>query len=41
MIKKVHIRNFKALHDVAFTCTLMNLFIGDTKTGKHTQPRYR
>lgn len=40
MIKKVHIRNFKTLREVAFPCTRMNLFIGDTNTGKTTQPRY-
>jgi hypothetical protein len=34
MIKKVHIKNFKTLKDLAFPCTRMNLFIGDTSTGK-------
>ncbi|MBK9274962.1 MAG: AAA family ATPase [Flavobacteriales bacterium] len=34
MIKKVHIRNFKTLKDLAFPCTRMNVFIGDTSTGK-------
>ena len=34
MIKKVHIKNFKTLKDLAFPCTRMNLFIGDTNTGK-------
>lgn len=34
MIQKVHIKNFKTLKDLRFTCTRMNLFIGDTSTGK-------
>ncbi|MBL0128029.1 MAG: AAA family ATPase [Flavobacteriales bacterium] len=34
MIKKVHIKNFKTLKDLAFPCTRMNLFIGDTNAGK-------
>ncbi|MFZ1693857.1 MAG: hypothetical protein WAT74_11710 [Flavobacteriales bacterium] len=38
MIKKVHIRNFKTLRDVAFPCTRMKLFIGADLTGK---PEFR
>ena len=34
MIEKVHIQNFKTLKDLTFPCTRMNLFIGDTSTGK-------
>lgn len=34
MIEKVHIQNFKTLKDLTFPCTRMNLFIGDTNTGK-------
>ncbi len=34
MIEKVHIQNFKTLKDLTFSCTRMNLFIGDTSTGK-------
>ena len=34
MIDKVHIQNFKTLKDLSFPCTRMNLFIGDTSTGK-------
>lgn len=34
MIQKVHIQNFKTLKDLSFPCTRMNLFIGDTSTGK-------
>lgn len=34
MIKKVRIQNFKTLKDLSFPCTRMNLFIGDTSTGK-------
>lgn len=34
MIEKVHIQNFKTLKDLSFPCTRMNLFIGDTSTGK-------
>lgn len=34
MIPRVHIRNFKTLKDVKFKCERMNLFIGDTNTGK-------
>ncbi|MBK8581413.1 MAG: AAA family ATPase [Flavobacteriales bacterium] len=34
MIRQVHIRNFKTLKDLRFSCTRMNLFIGDTNTGK-------
>lgn len=34
MIPRVHIHNFKTLKDVVFPCTRVNLFLGDTNTGK-------
>lgn len=34
MIQRVHIKNFKSIKDLSFPCTRMNLFIGDTSTGK-------
>jgi len=34
MITKGQIKNFKTLKDLSFPCTRMNLFIGDTSTGR-------